>query len=56
MTAKEFIDKRGKELVHTVSWVEMVSPHRPVSLADVPLFKAVLGRRFEDEREEVPRR
>lgn len=56
MTAEEFVDPRSKKLMHTAGDVEMVSPHGPVPFTDVPFFETVLGRRFEDEPEKVPRR
>ena len=55
MTAEEFADPCSKELMHAAGRMEMVSPHRSIPLADVPLFKTVVGRRFEDELEKVPR-
>ena len=55
VTAEEFVDPCSKELMHATGRMEMVGPHGPVPLADVPLFETVLGRRFEDELEKVPR-
>jgi len=54
MTTKEFVDPRSKVLMHTAGWVDVISPHGSVPLAEVRFFKTVLGRRFEDELEKVP--
>ena len=54
VTTEEFVDPRSNELMHTAGGMDVVSPHRSVPLADVPLFKTVLGRRFEDELEKLP--
>lgn len=55
MTAEEFADPRSKMLVHAARRMEMVSPHRPVPFTYVPFFETVLGWRFEDELEKIPR-
>jgi len=55
LAAEELADPRSEMLVHAAGRMEMVSPHRSVPLADVPLPKTIIGRRFKDEVEKVPR-
>ena len=45
---EKLIDPRSKVFMHAAGWVEMVSPHGPIPLADIPLLETVLGRRSEN--------
>ena len=55
ITAKELVDSRSEVFMHAAGRMNIVSPHRPVPLTDVPFPESILGRRFEDEIEKIPR-
>ena len=55
ITAEELVDPRSEVFVHTASGMEVVSPYGAIPLADVPLLKTVLRRRFENEVKKVAR-